>query len=308
MRNSRILNFSNYLLLALAFLFLPQSVFALGQTTKPIVVENAMRGEKIQQEMVVVNTDSSDLPVELTAEGDISDWTTFYLPENLNEPITETIIPADKNLKLIVIFSVPIDTAGNEYKGLIGVINMPPDKEENDGSLVYIRQKIDRKVTITVSDSGEIINIEKSSIIPNTYDLKIDKPLDIRVIYDSQGNVSIRPQLRLTIRKNEEIIHDVIYPYPENDEAVNSLSQHEIDPIVVQTIGWEEGRYLAELAFFHDNEIILEKGFNFSIVAEKEEAQSGVFTVGSIDKRLFLFIFAVFLIVIGFIVKKFIIK
>jgi len=311
MKNIKSLNLTNYFLLtlALAILMLPQAVFALGQMSEPIVVDNAIRGEKIQQEMIVVNSDAIDVPAELVAGGAISDWTTFYMPDNLNEAITNIVIPAKESLRLIVVFSVPADAAGKDYEGTIGVINMPPSDENSDNSLTYVRQKIDRKVTITVSDSDELINIEKTSVIPNSYDLKINEPLSIRVIYDNQGNVSLKPQLRLTIVKDEKNVYDIIYPYPESDAPVSSLSQHEISPIVVQTTGWDEGLYLAKLAFLNNNETILEKNFRFSIAAGTSENKNGPASfIGSIDIRLLLLVLAVLLIVLGFVIKKFIVK
>ncbi len=311
MKNIKTLSLSSFFILslALAFLTLAQTVSALGQMSEPIVVENAIRGEKIQKEMIVVNSDSFDVSVVLTAEGDISDWTTFYLSKDSEDTISEIVIPAKENLRLTVVFALPEDAPSDTYKGLISVTNLPPDEEEQDSSITYVRQKINREVSITISDGDELIDIEKSSIIPHTYDLDIDEPLSIRIIYDNQGNISLKPQLRLTINRNEKPVHDLIYPYPTDKKAVNSLSQLEVNPIVVQTNGWEEGRYQAILTFSHGEETILKKDFVFSIAADKADSEeNGIISVGNIDKRLLALFGAIILVIFAIVIKKFVVR
>lgn len=294
-------------LFLLIFLLLPGYVYALGQMSEPIFVSNALRGETIHEEVLVVNSDKSPVTVKLGADGQIRDWVEYYLIENMENKITTTTIPAEGTLRLMAVLKVPNDILNGEYKGALSVTSVPNDLIKTEESGASVMQKIDRQVTIIVSDT-ELIDIKNSSIIPSDYDLSVNEPLNIRIIYDNQGNVSLAPQIRLKIKKDkmsvedgegslglEKNIYDMIYPYPEDVKSVNPGSQFEINPILIQTTGWGAGKYLAQLEFYHNNEVLLEKNFSFSISDKK------IITIGIINKidllsYLWIIMFAVALI------------
>jgi len=292
--------YSIFILLLFSFLFFPKFVFALGQMTEPIVVENALRGEKIQKEIIAVNSDKNPIAVKFSAEGQIKDWAKFFLPEDLENSFVNTTIPAQNNLRVVVIINVPDDVLNGEYKGILSVTSVAGEKIESEESSAAVLQKIDREVTIIVSDHEEI-NLN-TSIIPSTYDLEISEPLNVRIIYDNQGNVSLSPQIHLKIKKDDKNIYDVIYPYSEEEKAVNSKSQYEINPIKIQTIGWESGKYLAQLEFLHNNQVLSQKDFRFTI------AQKDGLSVGGLDKFkeywLYILAFVLLLIILAWQVKK----
>ena len=224
--------------------------------TQPIVIENALRGEKIQQEIIAVNSDKQSVIVKFSAEGQIQDWVKFFSTKDLKNEISTTTIPAQGSLRAIAILNVPSDILNGKYIGAISVSSVIGANIENKKSSASVLQKIDRKVTIIVSDKQEI-DIKKTSVIPSSYDLDINEPLNIRVIYDNQGNVSMNPQVRLKIKKNDKNIYNVIYPYSEEDEKVNPKSQHEISPIIIQTNNWSTGKYSAQLSFYSKDELLL---------------------------------------------------
>ena len=79
-------------LIGLCLLFLNSTnVFAIGQMSEPINIENAMKGEEYSDQLVLVNTDNEAVKLGFTAEGDIAPWTTFYLPEDLSKTISEGV-------------------------------------------------------------------------------------------------------------------------------------------------------------------------------------------------------------------------
>ena len=253
------------------FIF-PKFVLALGQMTEPIIIDNALRGEKIQQELTAVNSDNSDIEVIFTAEGAIENWAKFYSPDDLNTPVDIFTLPASGNLRIITILEVPADIENGKYIGNLSVSNMANKDLEEGESGANVTQKIDRQVSVVISEEEEV-NIEKTSVIPNKFDLESNEPLSIRVIYDNQGNVRLSPQIRIKIKKDDKNVHDLIYPYPEDENAVNSKSQYEISPIVIQTVDWESGKYFAFLEFYRGDEVLLQKDFMFSIMDDDEKSE-----------------------------------
>lgn len=293
----------------LSSLFLPTYVFALGQTTEPIIIKDALRGEKIQKEIIAVNSDKKDVKIKFSAEGQINGWAKFYLDKDkdFKNPFSTTTIQAQSNLNVTVIIDVPDDVLNGEYKGSISVTNIPDEEVQDDKSRASVIQRIDREVNITVSDH-EKIDLKHTSVIPEKYDLKTDEALKIRVIYDNQGNVRLSPQIHLKISEDSEDaknVYDVILPYPEDENAVSSKSQHEINPILIQTIGWKNGKYLAQLEFLHDNKPVLEKNFSFSIVEKKSLDTTNVNYISIIKLYwVYILIFVILLILLIWQIKR----
>lgn len=261
-------------------LLFPIITMAIGQTTEPIVMENALRGEEFEQQMIIINTEGDTMNIDLSARGDIENWVTFYKPNDLENPIDSIILEAtDQTANVIAVFSVPEDTSNGEYTGFVGVAKGSENESNQEGSSTSVSQKIDRVVAITVTDQ-EIINLAVS-VIPEKYDLTKDEPLKVRLIYDNQSNVSLSPQVEFKIKQGENIFYNAIFPYPNNEPKVRPSSQYEIPAIEIATSGLEKGKYTVELNFLHNNESILIKDFTVSI----GQVNNG-FVLGAIDFNL----------------------
>jgi len=252
------------LIFVLTILFIPNSVFALGQMTEPILIKNALRGNEYQEIITIVNNEKTQAIINVSVQGDIIDWVQFYLPNNLQDKIDSVTIAASQNKNVTVIFSIPEDAPNGEYKGIINVTKKPEEMSAQEGSSVSISQEIGREVTIIVGGEEEIgLQV---SVIPESYDIKKNKPLDIRFIFDNLGNISLRPQIDLKIKNlDQQVVYNAIYPYPENELAVKPNAQYEIPIISVSTNSLEKGKYFVEIDFLHNNLIIFEKNFKFSI-------------------------------------------
>ena len=250
----------------LRILFSPLSVLALGQMTESIIITNALRGNEYQELLIAVNTDNATVNVSFSTEGAIANWAKFYLPEDLKNIIETVDIDPKQNKNIVAVFTVPADTPNGEYSGLVSVIKKPEAISVEEGSSSNVAQKIDREVSITVGGE-EQIGLQVS-VIPKSYDLKKGESLDIRFIFDNLGNVSLRPQIDLKIKNNSSgnVVYNAIYPYPESEPAVRPNAQYEIPAIAVPTNNLENGRYLVEVDFLHNNAVIYEKDFRFSIV------------------------------------------
>ena len=137
------------------------------------------------------------------------------------------------------------------------------DEDSDEKVSTTVGQKVDREVRITVTDVEEINLL--TSIIPESYNLKKDIPLNIRFIYDNQSNIKVRPQIQIKLKKDGKIVHNAIYPYPEDLESVNSFSMKEITPLQIQTVGMEDGKYQAEITMIVNENHKFDDRFSFSI-------------------------------------------
>ncbi|MFH1890091.1 MAG: hypothetical protein ABIJ91_00780 [Candidatus Kuenenbacteria bacterium] len=259
--------FFSIFIIAVVLFSMPAVILALGQMSEPIIIENAQRGESYEQEIFIVNNEDNVAKVDLVAEGDIVGWTKFYAVGDFENVIDSTMLKALGSGKVMAIFSVPDDAANGEYKGVIGVVRKPGETtsgEEEDGSSTAVSQRIDREVTIIVG--GEERVGLAVSVIPKTYDLKTGENLSIRLIYDNQGNVALKPQVDLKIKNDEgQTFYSAIFPYSEEEPAVRSLAQYEVPALEIPTTGLAKGKYRAELKFLHNGEIVFEKDFRFSV-------------------------------------------
>ena len=246
----------------LAFSY-PSVVSGIGQMTEPIIIENARQGEVFEKTIYLLNTEKTEAVFEVAAENDIAGWVKFYDPKNPEEAIQKITIPKNSKYSLIAKFSIPDGTPNGKYSGVISVATSPKDEESEEKVSTSVSQKVNREVSITVVDKEEI-NL-KTSIIPKTYNLKTGEPLSIRIIYDNQSNIKVRPQIQLKLKKNGKIKHNAIYPYPEELESVNSFSMKEITPLEIQTTGLEDGKYLAEMVIIVNKENKYEDHFSFTL-------------------------------------------
>ncbi|MDO8669376.1 MAG: hypothetical protein Q7K65_03730 [Candidatus Buchananbacteria bacterium] len=248
------------------FLALPMIVLAIGQTTNPIIIDNALRGGEFQETLIIINNDGENVEVKLSVEGQTASWTKFYLPGDLKNPIESFSLEKDGQANIVVVFSVPQDTANGDYIGFVGAGKKvgTPSENKNESS-VSVEQKINREVKIKVTDKETIKLLV--SVIPETFDVKSGENLSVRFIYDNQSNVALKPQIQFRIRKADQTVYNAIFPYPDGDDPVRSLAQHEISALKIPTTGLADGKYLAEIEFLHNGQAILSQNFKFSIVS-----------------------------------------
>ena len=251
--------------LLLSFVF-PQLALAIGQMTQPIVFKDVLRGQIVQETLTLYGSEEKETAYGLVADGDIKNWTTFYFPEGLENPIQEIKIPAQSQVNVIAQFQVPEDMPNGTYSGTVAIVSLPEKTEEGEGISASVRLRVDREVSITVTDK-EIIKFE-TTIIPLKYGVGKGEPLKIKVIYDNQGNVAIKPdiQLKITQLSTGNVIHNAIYPYPEGEEAVKPFERREFPNLIEwQTAGQENGKYKAEIKVLLNGNLIEEESFRFDV-------------------------------------------
>lgn len=243
--------------------FFPQVVFGIGQTTDPIIINDALRGETFQKEMIIMNTDKESTLVQIKAEGDIEGWTKFYKSNDLKNPIDSILMKAGARANLFAEISVPDDIKNGKYSGSLSAVRTPKSEVASSGSSSAVTQKIDRQVNITVSDKE---NIEiKVSVIPDKYDLDEEEPLNVRLIYDNQGNVSVKPEVGVKIKKDDKELFNISYPFAEGVEAIKPKAVFEVPSIQIPTSMLEKGRYAFEFDFKVDGKSVSSDRFVVAI-------------------------------------------
>ncbi len=263
--------YSVIILLILVFGFIWQiletpSAGALGQITEPIVIKSAMRGQSATAVLTILNSESKEIKVDLKAEGQIAGWASFYgiNDKKMANPISQLLLPIKAYQDAMVKFEIPKDAANGVYTGVVAVTSAPETDAAKNESSSNVSQRVDREVSITISDK-EIIALNVS-VIPASYDLATGKPLKIRFIYDNQGNVAIKPDVQLKISRDGQPIYNAIFPYPENEEAVRPQQIKELPaPIEWSTAGQPNGKYQAEIKVLVNGQMIKENSFRFSV-------------------------------------------
>ena len=243
----------------------PQAVFGIGQVTKPIVIENALRGQEVVATLDLFNSKDEEAPYGLSAEGEIAEWTSFYeiKDRSLENPVTEVQIPAKSYLKAKAKFTVPEDMPNGEYSGKVYIFTAPVKDEETGEMKISVSQRVGRKVSITITDN-EIIEFE-TAIIPLRYSVGKDEPLEIKIIHTNKGNITVKPDIQLKISKEGKTIFNAVFPYPEDEKAVRSAERKIMPLIEWQTGGQDLGRYQAEIAVLHNGEVVKNESFGFSV-------------------------------------------
>lgn len=252
-------------IITLLCLCLFQYVSAIGMMTQPILVKNILRGQDTVTKITLLNSEDKKVTYGLKAEGQIATWATFYKIDDvkLENPIKEIMIPVKGFADVRVKFSVPKDMPNGKYTGQVLAFLTGSGEIKNEEASVNVSQQVGREVTIFVTDK-ETFQF-KATFIPVTYDVQPGKPLKIRVLYDNQGNVAVRPDLQLKITKEGKTIYNVIFPYPEGEESARALGIKEIPAIEWQTTGQESGNYKAEFTVFLNDKEIQKESVSFSI-------------------------------------------
>lgn len=297
--------------LAAAGCILPQIVLAIGQMTQPIIIKDVLRGQEIIETLTLLNSSVEKVIYELKAEGEITDWTSFYKIEDtgFQNPLSQIEVPSQSFLDIKVKFNLPEDLANGTYQGTVAILTIPEFDPHTGQTAVSVRQRVDREVSITLTDK-QIIQLE-TAIIPLKYELAKDEPLQIKVIYDNQGNVVLKPNLQLKIQKDNQTIFKVIFPYPENTPVLKPRQRKTMPLIEWATIGQKNGKYKAEVEIIVDDKVMKQEQFHFylgnsqesKVIFGSSKFLAGVAFLGR-GSLLFgwLIIIGLFLILTGFVI------
>lgn len=248
-----------------AFCFsVPAVMDAVGIMANPIDVQNARSGQTYWDELLFMNPEDDPVSFDLSAEGSIAKWTTFYSKDDLKMPITRLTVPARTNLAAKIKIEIPEKTPNNMYFGkLVGITSTSQD-ESSSKNLVQIRQKLDRDITIAVTNN-QVVQFA-TTFIPLEYSIDKNELFVVKVIHENTGNIDITPDVELRVSKDGKDIFRSIFPYPDDLEPIQPNSRKEItDQVVWQTRGYDSGEYNISLSTCIDNSVCQKDEFPISI-------------------------------------------
>jgi uncharacterized membrane protein len=252
-------------LVVVALIFLKGGVNAMGMNSDPIVVDNAIKGQVVKEELRILNNRPEEVYFEIFASGDIENWSEFYYN---GEVVQGVRLDPESRDNVQVEITIPSDMPNGEYVGQLKIKNKPVETEAGEEeSVANVFQQISRDVFITVTDT-EIIEL-RSSISPQSYALSPGDPLEVNAFYYNYGNISLRPDLGLKIIRDENIVHNSIYPYPEDREAVAPLGEKKIT-VSYNPGNAQAGTYQGEVVVYLNGDVHERDNFTFEILKEQE--------------------------------------
>lgn len=290
-----------------SILVLPQIAFGIAMVTQPIVFKDVLRGSEVIDTLTLINSEDKTVTYQLKAEGGIADWTSFYNIEDrkLENPIEEIQIPAKSKARVRVKFSIPEDVPNGTYTGEVAIYTAPGSTEGKMSVSVNLR--IPRKVSISVTDK-EILDFE-TTIIPLTYGMRKNDPLRIKVIYNNQGNVYIKPDIQLKIIQlstGNVVQSPVIYPYPEGEDPVKPFERKVLDNLIEwPTAGQKNGSYKAEIKVLLDGKVVKEDEFTFTLGFDWSKFFASIAVIGGGNLMLAWFVIGGFFAVLAGILALF---
>jgi len=253
-------------LLALVGVAFCSNALAIGMLTDPLIIENTLRGSEIIDSITLLNSENKEIAYELKAEGKIANWVSFYSFDDalMQNPITQVKLLPKGNVNVKVKIALPNSLPNGVYKGELAIYTIPVDNENSTSNYVLVKQRVGREVEINVTDK-EITDL-KASIIPLKYAVAKNKPLQIKMVYENNGNVQVRPDVRLVIEKAGQVIFEAVFPYPTTEAPVMPREQKTMDKFIEwQTAPQDNGKYIAKVQVLLNNEIIEENDFAFEV-------------------------------------------
>ncbi len=253
-------------LIFLFFAFFVPQAQAIGLMSKPVEINNALRGQMIKEELKVFNNNQKTLKFALLAEGDIKSWTKFFYNQS---EITELEIEGEGKEGVDVEIKLPDTLPNGEYSGSL-VVEYNPQNTSSEKVSVSVAQRVSRQVVIKVTDQ-EIVKLS-ASVSPKNYVIMKGEPLEIKAQYRNQGNILLKPDLQVKIIKEGKIIDNFIYPYPESKAAIIPLEQEEVK-LFYNLPQSSLGKYHADISVLLQGEKIKKENFAFAVV-ESEKSWS----------------------------------
>lgn len=260
-------------------LFAGAETNAISQVSNPIIIESAIGGEEYESVLMVVHPENEPVKVNLLAEGDIADWTTFYLPDDKNTPVTFLELPAISDGTVIARFSVPQDAEKKDYSGTVSIATIPIESPTGE-TKVSVSLKTPREVLIKVD--GETFKKCDCHIIPEGFMITKNQPIKFNVYCTNTGNVRIRPSIKFKIEQSDS---SIVFPYPENKEPIKSGSSvewsFEWQPATQQS----EFRVLSQVMI--GETVMQEESFGFKIKPDSIFTQASLFAMMRDNPQMF---------------------
>lgn len=223
-----------------------------------ITISDALRGGTYEQTITVFNTGDSPGTFTLAAEGECSDWISFYKEEEPDTPIKELKIAAKDHIKVIVKFDIPSDAENRNYTSTIYVQSTPKNITGEGGAIMGAMVRIPQNVLIKVTGTQILQGTVKSI---TTADTEIGYPLKIKVEFQNEGNVVAKPKIAICIKKDGELVDSFVH-----DATGIKPGKTDIITVLWNTTGRDAGDYTASVNVSLGEEALATSDLPFKIL------------------------------------------
>jgi hypothetical protein len=230
----------------------------LGMAPASTTISDALKGGSYERMITVFNTGDEAGTFMLIAEGECSEWISFYAEGDLTTPLTEVAIPAGGKAKILVIFDIPEDIANADYTSTIYAQSIPKEGLETEGAAAQAVIRIPSKITIDVTGTQILKGTVKSITITDT---EIDYPLKMKVLFRNEGNVVAKPKIAVAMTKDGELVDNIVH-----DETGIKIECEDTITVLWNTTGQEIGDYTADVDVSLGGEVLATKSLPFKIL------------------------------------------
>ena len=251
----------NLIIAITALLILCSTVGAdigLGIAPASMTISDALKGGSYERMITVFNTGDDAGTFMLTAEGECSEWTSFYAEYDPNTPLVEVVIPAGGKAKVLVRLDIPGDIANADYAGTIYAQSIPKEKTDAEGAAAQAVIRIPSKITIEVTGTQILKGTVKSI---TTSDTEIGHPLKIKVLFQNEGNVVAKPTIAVAMTRDSELVDSFVH-----DETGVKHDCEDTITVIRNTTDQEVGDYTADVEISLGGEVLATKSLPFKIL------------------------------------------
>jgi len=257
-------------------LFLSQAeAGGIGVSPTEITVYDAMRGGRYQKLIKIFNTIESPTTFLLNATGEIDEWVSFYIDENLTETVTNVTLASNSNQLIYVILQVPNEAPNGNYTGKIYVQTLPKKMEGQTGTSVIISASLGVFIEVVGTQilGGNVRGI-------STIDTEVGYPLRIKVEFENTGNVEAEPEIRIVVFRDETEIDSFTYSKTQVKPGLRDIISVEWN-----TTGRDPGDYSAKVTVLLEGKVLEERQLQFKILPFGTLTRRGQLTALSVEGK-----------------------
>lgn len=146
-RNWRLISIAS--VAALLALLTPMAAAGAGLSVGPPQIEysEAQRGEEYEETIYIKHINEGERLIEVSVDGGVSEWVTFYTLDDPATPIESMLAPAGEWQYILVRIQVPDDAPAGDLSGKVTVRSAPPDGD-GGGTTVGLTSKVDIAISV----------------------------------------------------------------------------------------------------------------------------------------------------------------
>ncbi|MFO8011287.1 MAG: hypothetical protein R6U89_10835 [Dehalococcoidia bacterium] len=236
-----------------------RAVQGLGISPPSINIQNALHNETYTRTINVLYNGTSQVTLDVTARGDISNWVSFYGPEDPSTSIESLTVTPGEWTYIEARFIIPDNAPVGQNTGVINFTANPPESQDEE-SQQGITLKVQQQAPVIIEVAGHaVLSGEFKGM--SAIDTEIGQVLRIKYQFHNTGNVKATPEAAV------DIIQDGV--------TVDSFSStgQSVMPSITQSIGIEwptdgrlPGDYSAHVKITLDGEELAENDVNFTLL------------------------------------------